>query len=1066
MADEARDAVWIDVLPAMDGFTPELARQLDLELDKMPAEPTGEKLGSKIGAGVVVGLTAAIGAGKVLYEVGATFDDMVDTIRVGSGATGEALDELANSAKLIGTQVPADFADVGQAVADINTRLGYTGPVLEEFTAQVLEAGRLSGEAIDVNKVSAAFNVFKVGPEDATDAMDMLWRVSQTTGVGINELVQSTQTAAPALQSLGFGFEQSAALVGTLDQAGMNSQQMLTGLSRAMVNLAKDGEEPQEAFQRVITEIQGFTEAGDEAAALDLAGQVFGTRGAPQFIQAIKDGTLSLDSMMGTIDMGSDTIMGASEDTADFAEQWELFKNRTLVFIEPLASAVFGAIGSAMEWINENQSTALTLAAVAAGIVGVVAGLSLLGTVSRGVAAAQAGLTAVQKILNVENIKSAAGWVRNTAAMVAHRVASAAATVAQGAMTAAQWLLNAAMSANPIGLVVLAIVALVAGFIWLWNNVEGFRNFWVGAWDLIKGAALAVGDWFMNTLVPWFKSAGQTISDDFTALGNWVGEKLEAIRGAGERVGTFFTVDVPGYFSRAKDMVVEKITDMKDKGVALFDGFVTGVGTIMDGIREAAAKPINFVIDLVWNDGLRRMIQGVLDLFNIDAIQLPVVEPIALARGAMMGDGRRPILWNEVPGQREAYIPINASTRSRDLWVQTGRELGAIEMATGGIWPTQGAITSPFGYRVGPYNGAEHHDGIDIGAPGGTPVVAVLPGMVTFAGWNGGYGNQVTIDHGGGLSTFYAHLQSINAALGDMVEAGTLIGGVGTTGWSTGNHLHWGASLNGASIDPSGIVSGDISAAGQPGGSSGPFGFISAIAGFIDKLSEIGESPWAKIAGGAVRGMLDHVGDWVRERLFSWLPGNDTPGQGGNFDGWWAEAIAVAGPHWDQYREAVRAVAQHESGMNASAVNDWDSNAAAGSPSKGLLQFVEPTFRQHAWPGHTDWLSPVDQILAFFRYVPSRYGSIWNHPGLQGLQSGSGYVGYAAGTDSAAPGWAWVGERGPELINLGRGGQQIISNEKLSTVGARQYFFQPQYAAPRDVRRDLEDFIWEVNESL
>lgn len=1077
MAGEARDAVWIDVLPAMNGFAPELARQLNVEVEKTPAEETGKGLGKKIGAGVVAGIGAAVAAGKVLYEVGSTFDDLYDNIRIGTGATGQALDDLAASAKVVGSKVSGEFGEIGKAVADINTRLGYTGPVLETFTAQVMEAGRMSGEAIDIRKVSAAFNAFKVGPEQSSEAMDAFWRVSQSTGVSINQLAQSAQTAAPQLQGLGFGFEQSIALAGSLDKAGLNSQQVLMGMSRGLVNLAKDGEAPADAFKRTITEIEGFTKAGDDAAALDLASKVFGTRGAPQFLQAIKDGTLSLESMLGTVDMGSDTILGAADATADFAEQWKLFKNRTLIFLEPLADRVFGAVGSAMEWINENQNTAITLAAVGAGLAGVIGSLSLMSTISKGVTAAQAGLTAVQKVLNMENLKATGTWIKNTsamvankvvatasavstgavtiaqkalnlsltpihwvtntAAMVAHKAASVAATVAQGAMTAAQWLLNAAMSANPIGLVVLGIAALVAGFLWLWNNVEGFRNFWTAVWEVIKTAALAVADWFTGTLVPWLQGVGATIGDIFTALGSWVGARLDDIRGAGQRLADFFTKDIPNFFGQARDIIMERVNDLKDKAIGAFEGLKTGAGKALDGIREAAATPINFVINTVYNNGLRKMVNGVVGVFGGDG--LPEVAPIALARGAMMGDGRRPILWNEVPGQREAYIPVNGSERSRRLLRQTAAELGMVAFADGGFMPVDGVITSPYGNRTSPISGgAELHDGIDFGAAMGTPVRSILPGLVTVAGWNDGYGNYVQINHGA-FSTFYGHLASIAATLGALVAAGSEIGTVGSTGMSTGPHLHFGAKGPfGGSMDPSGLLKGAQAMSGVSSGLASMLSIPGKIADFVRKLRDIGETGWAKIAGSAMSGTLGKLGDWVKSKISRILPGgNKAPGQGGTFDGWWNDAIAVAGDHWGQYRDAVAAVAQAESGMNPAAANNWDINAQRGTPSKGLLQFIEPTFRQYAWPGHDDWMNPVDQILAFFRYVPDRYGSIYNHPGLLGLASGTGYVGYAGGTSYAAPGLAWVGERGPELMNL-RGGERIWSaDESKGLVGGR-----------------------------
>ena len=113
---------------------------------------------------------------------------------------------------------------------------------------------------------------------------------------------------------------------------------------------------------------------------------------------------------------------------------------------------------------------------------------------------------------------------------------------------------------------------------------------------------------------------------------------------------------------------------------------------------------------------------------------------------------------------------------------------------TAGGLPVAGTISSPYGFRVGPFLGAELHDGVDIAAAMGSPVSAPLPGVVTFAGWNGGYGNQVTLDHGG-FTTFYAHMSAIMASVGQLIQAGQVLGLVGSTGMSTGPHLHWGSSL-------------------------------------------------------------------------------------------------------------------------------------------------------------------------------------------------------------------------------------------------------------------------------
>ncbi len=119
------------------------------------------------------------------------------------------------------------------------------------------------------------------------------------------------------------------------------------------------------------------------------------------------------------------------------------------------------------------------------------------------------------------------------------------------------------------------------------------------------------------------------------------------------------------------------------------------------------------------------------------------------------------------------------------------------------IWPVSGIITSPFGWRKNPFGGApEFHQGLDIGAPMGTTVVAAAAGTVISAGWFGGYGNYILIDNGGALATGYAHLSQIFVADGQRVQQGQAIGAVGSTGYSTGPHLHFEVRIHGKPVDP------------------------------------------------------------------------------------------------------------------------------------------------------------------------------------------------------------------------------------------------------------------------
>jgi murein DD-endopeptidase MepM/ murein hydrolase activator NlpD len=120
--------------------------------------------------------------------------------------------------------------------------------------------------------------------------------------------------------------------------------------------------------------------------------------------------------------------------------------------------------------------------------------------------------------------------------------------------------------------------------------------------------------------------------------------------------------------------------------------------------------------------------------------------------------------------------------------------------ASGLIWPVSGPVVSPFGWRWG-----RMHEGIDIGVGYGTPIAAAASGVIIYAGWMGGYGNLIIIDHGGGLATAYAHQTSF-AVGGGPVSQGQTIGYVGCTGHCFGPHLHFEVRVNGAAVDPLGYL--------------------------------------------------------------------------------------------------------------------------------------------------------------------------------------------------------------------------------------------------------------------
>jgi murein DD-endopeptidase MepM/ murein hydrolase activator NlpD len=150
---------------------------------------------------------------------------------------------------------------------------------------------------------------------------------------------------------------------------------------------------------------------------------------------------------------------------------------------------------------------------------------------------------------------------------------------------------------------------------------------------------------------------------------------------------------------------------------------------------------------------------------------------------------------HEVAGIQAANAQVTATIQSAG-----SSSYDATPSSSGLIWPVNGPVVSGFGMRWG-----RMHTGIDIGVGYGTPIHAAASGTVIFAGWMGGYGNFVIVDHGGGLSTAYAHQSSI-AVGGGAVSQGQVLGYVGCTGHCFGPHLHFEVRINGSPVDPLGYL--------------------------------------------------------------------------------------------------------------------------------------------------------------------------------------------------------------------------------------------------------------------
>lgn len=547
---------------------------LNTGLDKFFAGSGGKFKKAAVG---VAGVTAAAAvAGKALYDIGGQFDDAYDQIRVSTGKTGKSLDGLKNDFKQVVKDVPADFGDASKAVSEVNQRLGLTGKPLQGLSKQFLELSRITGTDLSSNIQAAtrAFGDWGVKTKDQPKTLDALFRAFQKTGTPVAKLSDLLVKYGAPLRQLGFGFEQSTALIGKFEQAGVNTQLVMGSMRVALGKMARAGESPVETFKRVTNQIKN---AGDAGKANGLALELFGARAGTDMAAAIREGKFEIDDLVKSIGGGGDTIMKASKDTQDFSEKWKILKNRVLVGLEPIATRVFDAVGKGMDMVGPAAEK------VKAGIEAVKAAFGgAEGSSSR----FKGILDSVKSILSGLGDVASGFWDTFGGPIVGYlkEWADNMADIIAGALKTLQ-----------------GVIDFVAGvFTGDWRRAwDGIKKIFSGIWQSFGGVidnaweavklAVKAG---IAAIIAIVKAAGSAILD----LGKWlVGKIVEGIKAAGSAIS-----DAAGWIkNRVVEFVSARIEDFKDIGGWVIRRIVDGVKAAVSVISEVGGWIKNRFVEAV-----------------------------------------------------------------------------------------------------------------------------------------------------------------------------------------------------------------------------------------------------------------------------------------------------------------------------------------------------------------------------------------------------------------------------------------------------------------------------------
>lgn len=291
------------------------------------------------------------------YDAAKELDAGYDTIAKKTGATGEALGELQGIADEVFGSMPADMADVGAAVGELNTRFKLTGDELTDASRMFIKFAKITDT--DVNTaVSSSAKVMKAFGTDVKNAdkfLGYLAKQAQETGVGSRQLLSSLEQNGATLREMGLGLQESVKLLASFEENGVDASAAMTGLKKAIANGAKAGKSANDVIKEMVS---GIKNAADDTAALAKATELFGTRGAAVMADGIRSGRISLDDLTESMEQYGTVVEDTFEATLSPWDEAKTAMNNAKIAGKELAGEALAAIAPLIEKVTEGIKSA------------------------------------------------------------------------------------------------------------------------------------------------------------------------------------------------------------------------------------------------------------------------------------------------------------------------------------------------------------------------------------------------------------------------------------------------------------------------------------------------------------------------------------------------------------------------------------------------------------------------------------------------------------------------------------------------------------------------------------
>ena len=519
-----------------------------------------EALGKKLLP--VTGAIAGIGTASI-----AAFSELdagYDTIITKTGASGEALDGLQDSMDAVFTSLPTEAETAGIAIGELNTRFGSTGKELEDLSSKFIQFSEINGTDLNgaIDSVDAIMTKFGVDSSHTGEVLGLLTKAGQDTGISMDTLQNTLQTNGATLKEMGLDLTSSVNLLAQFEANGVDATTALAGLKKAQQNATADGKDLKDALGETIEKIKN---ASSETDALQAATELFGKKGAAEMTQAIREGRLSIDDLSGALSDYGNVVEDTFNATLDPPDQAKVALNNLKVAgadlgntlmqtVAPVLERVVEKVKAFSQWFkNLNDTQKETIVKIGAVVAAIGPALIIFGKLSSGVS------KAIGAFSKISGVFKAAG------------------TAGKG--------LWAILSANPIGAVVAAVVALVAGFVLMYKKCDWFREMVDKAFTEIK------------------KSVSETI-EKIKPILQQLGESFKNLMEKLKPVFQFFTTYVMAVIQGALSAVAPIISAVKnaiDFVSNIISAFMALFRGDLDGFSQYIEAALKNLIEIVKN---------------------------------------------------------------------------------------------------------------------------------------------------------------------------------------------------------------------------------------------------------------------------------------------------------------------------------------------------------------------------------------------------------------------------------------------------------------------------------